>query len=177
MRMLFEIDKKNYKENGTVGTRPSVRGIIIKNGLLAMVHSLKYNYYKFPGGGAENGEDRIDTLIREVREESGLDVIPQSVREYGQVRRIQKGNIEDIFIQDNFYYFCEAESGVQPQELDDYEAEERFTLEFVSPAHAIGTNSAYMRNITDNKEFYSVMIERENKVLSMLLDEHAELFV
>ena len=46
LRELFTIDLKNYKENGTVGKRPSVRGVIIKNGKIAMMHSLKYDYYK-----------------------------------------------------------------------------------------------------------------------------------
>ena len=31
MRLLFEIDYKNYKENWTVGKRPSARAIIIKD--------------------------------------------------------------------------------------------------------------------------------------------------
>ena len=46
MRELFVIDKKNYIENGTVGKRPSVRGIIIRDNTIAMMHSLKYDYYK-----------------------------------------------------------------------------------------------------------------------------------
>lgn len=48
MRELAVYDYKNYKENGTVGKRPSARGIIIREGKIAMVHSLKYDYYKYP---------------------------------------------------------------------------------------------------------------------------------
>ncbi|MDE5598256.1 MAG: NUDIX domain-containing protein, partial [Lachnospiraceae bacterium] len=68
MRMLFEIDKKDYVRNGSVFSRPSARGIIIKAGKIAMVHSKKYNYYKFPGGGIEADESKEDALIREVLE-------------------------------------------------------------------------------------------------------------
>ena len=57
MRLLFEMDKKDYKENGTVGIRPSVRGIIVKDKKIAMIYSKKYNYYKFPGGGALAGDN------------------------------------------------------------------------------------------------------------------------
>ena len=71
MRELFILDKKNYNPNGSVGKRPSVRGIILRNGKIAMMHSQKYNYYKLPGGGIEPGESLEETLIREVREESG----------------------------------------------------------------------------------------------------------
>ena len=49
MKLLFEIDLKNYDLNGTKFIRPSVRAVIVKDGRLAMVHSLKYDYYKFPG--------------------------------------------------------------------------------------------------------------------------------
>lgn len=166
MRMLFEIDKKNYNPDGTIFKRPSARGIIIKDGRIAMVHSLKYDYYKFPGGGIEKDEDRVSALIREIREEAGLDVISDSIREYGMVHRIQKGDIEDVFIQDNFYYLCEVERDIRPQKLDEYEREEQFTLEFVTPEHAIETNR---KKVSD--EIDSVMVEREAKVLECLLKE------
>lgn len=60
MRLLFEIDKKDYVIGGSVFSRPSARGIIIKNGKIAMVHSRKYDYYKFPGGGIEGNERKED---------------------------------------------------------------------------------------------------------------------
>lgn len=171
MRMLFEIDKKDYDPNGTVGTRPSVRGIIVKDGKIALIHSLKYDYYKFPGGGAEQGEDRIETLVREVREESGLTVKTESVREYGMVRRKQKGEREDIFMQDNYYYLCETESDVLSQDLDDYEADERFTLEFVSAAHAIDVNKNCSHGEKTGTARFEVMLKRDTTVLEMLIKD------
>ena len=49
-----------------------------------MIHSLKYDYYKFPGGGIENGENPVEAMIRETREEAGLVVKPETseVRSY-----------------------------------------------------------------------------------------------
>ena len=171
MRLLFEIDKKDYNENGTKCIRPSVRGIIIKGDKIAMVHSLKYDYYKFPGGGMKNGEEKEETLIREVKEESGLIVIPETIREYGLVKRRQKGKIEDIFIQDNYYYLCKAKDSVSEQKLDDYEAEEAFTLEFVTPDYAIKVNDMNDHGSKTDNPMYRVMIERESRVLKMLLEE------
>ena len=55
-----------------------------------MVHSLVYDYYKFPGGGLEFDESNIDALIRETREEAGLIIIKDSIKEYGYVHRVQK---------------------------------------------------------------------------------------
>lgn len=168
MKLLFVIDKKNYKEGGTVGRRPSVRGIIQRDGKVAMMHSLKYDYYKLPGGGMEEGETLEETLIREVAEESGLQVIPQSIREFGYVQRIEKGKWEDIFLQENYYFFCQAQNDLLPQRLDAYEAEERFTLEFVSPAHAILANEKALPLLPETKPLYVTMLERENRVLAML---------
>ena len=168
MRLLFEIDRKNYKKDGTFTKRPSVRGIIIKDKKIAMIHSLKYDYYKFPGGGIEPGESDVDALIRETAEEAGLNVIPDSIREYGYVHRIQKSTVEEdeYFIQDNYYYLCDVEEGVRPQKLDDYESDEHFTLEYVMPKTAILSNRTKDHGPKD-----LVMLEREARVLEMLLSD------
>ncbi len=171
MRLLFEIDKKNYDPNGKIGTRPSVRGVIIRDGKVALVHSLKYDYYKFPGGGINAGEKHDQTLIREVREETGLCVIPETIREYGYVHRIEKGKIEDIFVQDNYYYFCGVSDGTQPTELDGYEADEMFTLEFVKPEYAIEVNLTHDHGSKEKNEHFAGMNERETKVLQMIAEE------
>lgn len=58
-----------------------------------MVHAKKFNYYKFPGGGIEPGECHEEALVRETLEETGLAVLPESIRAYGYVHRIQKGTM------------------------------------------------------------------------------------
>ncbi len=98
MRNLFTIDLKNYDINGTKFERPSARAIIIKGGKLAMIHSLKYDYYKFPGGGIKSDEEKETALVREVLEEAGLCVKPKSIKEFGMVHRIQKGDVEEGFL-------------------------------------------------------------------------------
>lgn len=171
MRELFTIDKNNYDVNGTVGKRPSVRGIIIKDGKIAMMHSLKYDYYKLPGGGIEGEETLEETLVREVREESGLIVKKDSIKEFGYVRRIEKGRIEDIFVQENFYYLCDVEDVLQMQELDDYEEEEMFTLEYVTPEYAMEVNENSDHGEKVKAQTFQGMIERENRVLLLVREE------
>lgn len=167
MRKLFTLDKKDYDENSPLYIRPSVRGIVIQNGKIAMVHSLKYDYYKFPGGGIEGEESQIETLIREMKEEAGLTVKPDTIREFGVVRRKQKAPLYgDTFVQDNYYYLCEVEARIESQILDDYEQEERFTLEFVEPQQVIDIN----RNV-DHGPKDQAMIEREARVLEVLIEE------
>ena len=168
MRLLFQMDKKDYSSCTRSFTRDSARSIIIRNGKIAMIHSQKYDYYKFPGGGIENGEDPIEAMIRETLEEAGLTVIPETIREYGYVHRIQKSdyNPSECFIQDNYYYLCDAVDGLSPQNLDDYEKQESYQLEYIEPALAIEKN----RRVKESP-YNPMMFEREARVLEMLLSE------
>ena len=168
MRLLFEMDKKDYGKCTHSFVRNSARSIIIINKKVAMIHSLKYDYYKFPGGGIENGESPVDAMIRETREESGLVVKPETIKEYGYVHRIQKSDLDETecFVQDNYYYLCEAEGYVVSQNLDEYEAKETYTLKFVDPKTAIRKN----RNVAQSP-YNQMMFEREARVLELLMVE------
>ena len=168
MRLLFEMDKKDYDQCTHTFTRNSARSIIIRDGKVAMIHSLKYDYYKFPGGGIENGEDPVEAMIRETQEEAGLVVIPESVREYGYVHRIQRSgkDITECFVQDNYYYLCDVMEQLTSQHLDDYEAQESFCLEYMEPEEVISKN----RNVKDSP-YDQLMFEREARVLEILIGE------
>ena len=133
-----------------------------------MVHSLLYDYYKFPGGGIEHDESNIDALIRETAEEAGLIVKKDSIKEYGYVHRIQKSDHDDysMFIQDNYYYLCDVENNRINQKLDDYEEHEKFTLELVNPKIAIDANRNKNHGSKDMIE-----LEREATVLQILVEE------
>ena len=104
MRILFEMDKNDYADCTRSFVRNSARSIIISDKKVAMIHSEKYGYYKFPGGGIEAGEDPIEAMIRETREEAGLVIIPESAKEYGIVHRVQKSDNDpaECFVQDNY---------------------------------------------------------------------------
>ncbi len=168
MRLLFEIDKQDYADCTYTFVRNSARSIILRDGKVAMIHSLKQDYYKFPGGGIEADETPVEAMIRETREEAGLVVRPETVREYGLVHRIQRGGVDpnECFIQDNFYYLCDAEAEILTPQMEDYEAEAGFTLEFVDARHAIRTNR---ESALENR--YQTMILREARVLEMLIEE------
>ena len=166
MRLLFEMNKKDYDQCTHTFTRNSARSIIIRDGKVAMIHSLKYDYYKFPGGGIENGENPVEAMIRETREEAGLVVVPESVKEYGCVHRIQRSDKDatECFVQDNYYYLCKAMDKLTSQQLDDYEAQEIYILEYVEPLVAISKN----RNVKGSP-YNQLMFEREARVLETLI--------
>ena len=72
----------------------------------------------------------------------------------------------DYFVQDNFYYLCRVQQAQVSQKLDDYEADEHFTLEWVEPNHAIVINRT-----VDHGPKEQTMLEREARVLELLLAE------
>lgn len=168
MRLLFKMDKRDYENCTHTFVRNSARSIVISNKKLAMVHSMKYDYYKFPGGGIESGEDPVTAMVRETREEAGLVVKPETIKEYGYVHRIQKSDNDDTecFVQDNFYYLCQVEDEIIAQCLDNYESKENYVLEYVDPQIAV------MKNRSVSQSPYNpVMFEREAKVIEMLISE------
>ena len=166
MEILFTLDSKDYDESIEVICRPSARGIIIKDGKVAMIHSTMYDYYKFPGGGIEAGESPVQAMIREVKEESGLTVIPESIRELGNVHRRSRTPRGGLFSQDNFYFVCSCKESVGKTNLDDYESEEGFTLEFVNPEYAIEKNRS-----CNYEHKMPLMLKREIGVLLMLIEK------
>ena len=90
MRELFRMDRQNYNPEGKVYRRPSARAIILKDGKVLLNYVSKYNCYEFPGGGIEAGETPECAVQREVAEETGRIVVPESVREFGIVIRRQQ---------------------------------------------------------------------------------------
>ena len=107
-------------------------------------------------------------MIRETKEEAGLIVIPESIKEYGYVHRIQKSDKDptECFVQDNYFYLCDAEEGLFFQNEDEYEPEEFYQLEFIEPDSAIRRN----RNIK-KAGASQMMLEREIRVLETLISE------
>ncbi len=160
MRELYVNDVRDYDTNLPVVVRKACRAVIMKDGLVATVHSGKHGYYKFPGGGMEDGETMEETLIRETMEETGLKVIPESIREFGYTREIRRDKYDKaIFDHYSYYFFAEVSEAVVQQKLDKYEKEEEYRLCWVTPETAVESNNRMLKkhiithSVRDNKIF------------------------
>lgn len=170
MDLLFTVDMKNYDANWPVINRTAVRGIIFRQGKLAMIKSDKFGELKFPGGGKNENESDNETLCREIAEETGLIVDEKSIRPFGYTLEIKK-NFEnkEIFKQTSLYYFCEVTEKMKARNLDDYEKEYGYNLEFTTIENAIKNNLS----VPLSKEIPWKI--RDTKVLTLLRDNYEKI--
>lgn len=96
-------------DDGSFMGRTAVRGIICQNGKYLVILG-KQGDCKFPGGGMEQGEFLFGTLTREVLEETGCHVNPDSIREGFLVHEKTNRQSEEVLVMDSYYYFCDVEN-------------------------------------------------------------------
>ncbi len=121
---LLLMDEKNYDPDSDKLLRVAVRGIIWIDGKLLLIEDSE-GAVKLPGGGQEGDEDDLTTLVREVKEETGYRVIPESVRPYGYIEEKRMSVFAKKFKhQFNNLYFCDVEQ--DPGECDYSENEKNY---------------------------------------------------
>src|ERR1700735_5848776 len=88
----------------TYPTRPylAVSAAIFRDGRVLIVRRARppaHGLYTLPGGGVELGETLEQAAIREVREETGLDIEPVALAGYRQaITRDAAGGVERHFV-------------------------------------------------------------------------------
>ena len=168
MNTIFTIDQKDYSEEMPLTERYAVRALICKNGLWAMQQSAAGDY-KIPGGGVEEGESYEEALIREVREETGLLVIPDSIREIGEVLEIRRDSFEKDkkYIAHSLYYFCEVKEEVTETSMTENELNRGYTF------HWQRLDTIIRNNEEVQKEMWTI---RDTKFLKWMKSKQDEFF-
>ena len=160
MEKILILDAKNYGPGLPEIRRTAVRGIIFRDGKLLLINS-NFGELKFPGGGQEEGESDMDTLIRETLEETGCHVIPGSVRAFGEVEEIRLSIHEPmIWHLTSRYYFCEVTDEQEACRYTDNEKKHGFRPVWRTLDEAIGINHDNLLKegvFPWNKREYSVL--------------------
>lgn len=120
--MCVDLDGKTYKVPAASLTwRPSAYAVVIKDD--ALLVSPQFDGYDLPGGGVEIGEMPTAAVIREAKEETGIDVaLPQLIDAASNLFKLphtdKDGYIQSIML----YYMCTYKGGKLSMDgFDEYE--------------------------------------------------------
>ena len=109
MKKILIMDEMNYPADSDEIFRVAVRGIIFVEGKLLMIES-DSGELKLPGGGINDGEDDRRALVREVKEETGYDVILDTIEPFGEIEEKRLSVHEPkIWHQISRLYFCRVD--------------------------------------------------------------------
>lgn len=147
MERLLYLDGENYTDDLPEIVRTAVRGIIFVDGKLLLIEDSKHEV-KLPGGGQEEGETDMETLIREVREETGCTVIPETVRPFGYIEEKRRSFHEDgIWHQFSRLYFCDVTDERSDTEYSENEKKYGMRFRMYTIDEAIAKNRAMLDQI------------------------------
>lgn len=151
--MDITIDLNGYTKEDAFYNRIAARALIKRGNKYLMVQGVKGDL-KFPGGGMEDGETLVDTLFREVLEETGHYVKKETAVEVGTASEIRTCENETLKVMDSHYFTCEVEDFCNLREYGAY---------FVSLDEALRINSMI-------KDYEACpWILRDTKVMELLL--------
>lgn len=163
MKKLLVMDAKNYPPGMEEIYRVAVRGIIFINGKLLMIEN-SFGEAKLPGGGIEGDEDDYTALLREVKEETGFDVITESIVPFGEIEE-KRLSVKEPMIWHQFsrLYFCEVYPGQGTCEYTENEKKYGFHQVLYTLEEALEKNYAMLER--EGKQAWN---QREYETLQLI---------
>lgn len=160
----------NIKEDTSVKrvVRLATRGIILRGENILLLYTKRYHDYSLPGGGIDEGEDNIQGLIRELREETGAQNVRniQAFGAYEEFRPWYKDNI-DLMQMQSFCYTCDIDKELNTPALEQHEIQNGMHPVWMNIHEAIKHNEETMRSSPKK----GLSIERETFLLKRIVEE------
>ena len=151
----------------TLLERHAARGIVLKGEQILLLYTKRYHDYSLPGGGIDEGEDNIDGLIRELREETGAQGIRNvtAFARYDEYRPWYKSDA-DIIHMISHCYVCEIDDALGETAFESHEVSNGMIPLWMNIYQAIAHNEAVIAN-SDKK---GLSIERETFMLKLIAE-------
>ena len=147
MKTILTLDKQDYTDDLKLYEVFSTRAIIVQDGKAVMQKNAK-GIYKIPGGTVENGEGLIETLHREVADETGLCIDESSIREIGQIEEIRRDVFDPgvKYVCHTMYYQCDVLPQRCEMHLTESEKAAGFQVTWASFEDILSTNKKLQKD-------------------------------
>ncbi|WP_111977879.1 NUDIX hydrolase [Algibacillus agarilyticus] len=172
MRLLKSTVHSDIKDlSATKFHRKAARAIVLKNDNILMLYTARYHDYTLPGGGIDDGEDAIEGMKRELREETGAQNIRdiQSFGLYEEFRPWYKNDC-DIMHMESYCYVCKIDDELLQPEFESHEINNGMKPVWMNIHQAIEHNEHTMANSAKK----GMSIERETFLLKLIVEELLE---
>ena len=146
--------------------RLATRAIAVRDELVLLLYTARYDDFSLPGGGLDEGEDHIAGMMRELKEETGAHNI-REVKEFGiyeEYRPWYKPDF-DIMHMISYCYTCQVDEVLGETSFEHYEINNGMKPMWINISEAIEHNERTMAQSTKK----GLSIERETFLLKLLL--------
>lgn len=152
----------------TLIERHAARAIVLKGENILLLYTQRYHDYSLPGGGIDEGEDEIEGLIRELKEETGAQGIRnvQPFARYDEYRPWYKSDA-DIIHMISHCYVCEIDEELGDTAYESHEVSNGMKPVWMNIHQAIDHNEEVIAN-SDKK---GLSIERETFMLQVIVQK------
>ncbi len=141
----WEIVARNFRfQPGYATPKVDVRGAVFVDGRILLVREKSDGLWCLPGGWADVGETPSEMVVREVREESGLDVVP--VRVVGVYDANRGGEPLEFYHAYKIVFLCDPTGG-EATAGDETLAAEFFARDAIPALSVARTNSRHLDDV------------------------------
>ena len=154
--------------SSTVFTRKATRAIVLNGENILLLYTIRYHDYSLPGGGIDEGETKVEGLIRELKEETGAKNV-KNIQAFGLYEEYRPWHKEDFDIvhMQSYCYICTIDKKLLEPELEPHEINNGMHPIWMNIHQAIEHNETTIAS--SNKKGLS--IERETFLLKRIVDE------
>ncbi|WP_394240699.1 NUDIX hydrolase [Vibrio astriarenae] len=148
--------------------RNAARAIVVSGEDILLLYTERYHDYTLPGGGIDDGEDKIAGLVRELEEETGAQNI-HGIKPYGiyeEFRPWYKDHA-DVMHMISYCYTCKIDRDLGETRYEDYEVKNGMKPVWINIHQAIAHNEQTIAKSPKK----GMSIERETFLLRQVAKE------
>ena len=169
------LDSGNYSEDMPVIERRSMRGVIFLDGKLLVVETGN-GEIKLPGGGMEGNETEIETLVREVLEETGRRVRPETVRLFYTIEEKRASFKEHaLWHQISKIFLCDVDDSISEPKYTPGEIRKNMHVALMPIEEAIEKSKKIISGTDympwNNREYRTLLLIKEGRDRGMAESE------